>query len=104
MVSGLMIQLQIVFPMDINWFQSSGKYNEKYNAYMITWYIVKHDGTEINLSKALGLGKYEEAILRMLHQQGKKMSSHYSVDSFLSSPGSTHHCFTIQCHRGLNAR
>lgn len=37
----------------------TGKYNQKNNAYATTWYIVKPDGTEVNLTKALGLGKYE---------------------------------------------
>lgn len=40
-------------------FKSTGKYNEKYSSYIVTWYIVKYDGTETNLTKALGLGKYE---------------------------------------------
>ncbi len=40
-------------------FTSTGKYNQKYNSNIITWYAVKYDGTETNLTKALGLGKYE---------------------------------------------
>jgi hypothetical protein len=38
---------------------NTGKYNQKYSSDIITWYAVKYDGTETNLTKALGLGKYE---------------------------------------------
>ncbi len=38
----------------------NGKYNHDYNSEIITWYSVKADGKEYNLTKALGLGKYEK--------------------------------------------
>ena len=37
----------------------SGTYNHQYNSFVTTWYVVKADGKEYNLTKALGLGKYE---------------------------------------------
>lgn len=41
---------------------NTGKYDKKNNSYANTWYAVKPDGTEYNLSKALGLTKYQGLI------------------------------------------